>query len=311
MADITQTPASGECNPPRPTWAYRANSILLIAASLFTGGILLGGFAHWDPCAWIGSFILLGPCCALATWQYRATFRANSAAAGRLFILSAPIAALFSASVVSTVVESKGTLAPFELILLSFIPGWFTVTTLYTLRWSRRLRSWSTSDESATSRRAKWSDHFVHRAPRVSLRELFAFVAALSLVAAGITLRVQSIPPATAMHVTAEQARLNLPEAARDVCVERGSRGTIRYEFAIDEAGFWAWQRWLIAEDSEASHIKVQPIDTTFSIYTCTEDYPGHQITGGWYYSWRDGDRGIHYAYDKDKQRAYYHAHKH
>jgi hypothetical protein len=138
-------------------------------------------------------------------------------------------------------------------------------------------------------------------------------IAALSLVLAGVTSGFREIPPRIALHVSPRDARLSLPTGATDVCVWRGFRGTIMYNFAIDEAGFWEWTRSIHGSlESRAAGVAIQPIAFSVAIRTYSEatgDIDAQTIRRGWFYDWQVEDRGLYYAYDADAGRAYYYSH--
>ncbi len=147
---------------------------------------------------------------------------------------------------------------------------------------------------------------------RISLRQTLALVAALSAVLAGVTSGYRDIPPQLAMHVAPEEARLDLPAGATDVCIWRGSRGTIAYNFAVDEAGFWEWTETTGGSlESQASGVTIQPIIGSFDVWIVDPSVPTnqHTIKRGWYYDWHEEDRRLQYAYDADQGRAYFSFH--
>ena len=305
---------------PRPSWLHLVNSVLFIAACLFVGGLALSGFAHWDPCAWIGGLVFTGPAFALAYWQFAATFRRRPLAAKRLFIGCVLLAGLLALSLGTAIFEaiSEGIPPGIEFIVglwpIALLMTWFTVTAVQSLRWRKRLIHASLAD-SATP--PTWisersiASQVLRRIPSLSLRELFAVVAAVAVVCAGIVSGVHSVPPQRVMHASPKEARLTLPNGATDVCVARGSRGVITYEFVVDEPGFWEWANSRVGSlESQAEHIPIRPISEPFSIWSCKED-AHHSISRGWYYAWQKEDRAIQYGYDADDKRAYYHAHFH
>jgi hypothetical protein len=147
---------------------------------------------------------------------------------------------------------------------------------------------------------------------RVTLRELLAGMAALSVLLAGFAAGYREITPQTVMHGSPQEAWLDLPSGASDVNVYRGSRGTLMYNFAIDEAGFLEWSRAMrIPPGARDDGIKLEPIVGSFAIFTA-DQIDEVEIRRGWYFDWRSGhDSGLHYAYDADHGRAYYYFHTH
>ena len=106
-----------------------------------------------------------------------------------------------------------------------------------------------------------------------------SLIAALSAVFAGATFGYRDIPPQVAAHVTPQEAHLTLPAGATDVCIERGYRGTISYNFAIDEAGFWEWAKSNAESiESEASGVQIMRVNGSFEIYDSFAQTTGIQL---------------------------------
>ncbi len=99
------------------------------------------------------------------------------------------------------------------------------------------------------------------------------------------------------------------------MCVRRGFRGTITYEFSIDEPGFWAWVKdWPASIESQAAGLAVEPITVPTSVRGCScesEEPPYPEVTHGWRYSWSREDRNVAFIYDPDHGRVYFHANYH
>ena len=68
-------------------------------------------------------------------------------------------------------------------------------------------------------------------------------------------------PPQWAENVSRNESRLDLPADARDVSYCHGYRGTMAYEFTIDEPGFVAWVESGIGSlEAQAANIQLRPI---------------------------------------------------
>ena len=78
----------------------------------------------------------------------------------------------------------------------------------------------------------------------VSLREILAAIAAISLLTGLTASFIRSTPPRYAENVSVADAPFGLPADATDVSFCQGFRGTIPYEFTIDEMSFREWVRW-------------------------------------------------------------------
>ena len=94
------------------------------------------------------------------------------------------------------------------------------------------------------------------------------------------------------------------------MCIQRGYRGTISYNFAIDEAGFWEWTKSAGGSlESQASGVKILPVIGSFEIQDSFTQNGVHTITRGWFYDFHVEDRGHQYAYDADQGRVYFSSH--
>lgn len=143
-------------------------------------------------------------------------------------------------------------------------------------------------------------------------------IAAIAFVVCLVSGFVRSTPPRYAEHVTRDKAPFGLPANATDISFCQGVRGTIAYEFTIDEDDFKAWVASGIGSfESNAASVPVAPITTPYTIRrynALTRDLTGPEeitITQGLYYDWSKEDRGVHAAYDRTTGRAYYFAHFH
>lgn len=300
---------------PRPGWALIVTSIVFIGACLFFGGVALAGFVHWDPCVWFAAIIFGGPLIALAVCQYLATFRAVQSSARVLYfslLLGACGFLVAGIGVVEPVVN--GIMPTYDYLILPILMfvlfgAGFCWVGLVNLWWHRELIGAATlatrvdDGNAATSSRGRF---------RITLRECLALIAAVSVAFAGASFGARDISPQVATHVSPQAAGLDLPAGATDVCVWRGYRGTITYNFAIDEAGFWEWAKSIRGSlEAQTSGVTIQPVTEHCAIRDPSADDGTHRFSRGWVYSWHKEDRGLRYAYDADLGRAYYSSHSH
>jgi hypothetical protein len=151
-----------------------------------------------------------------------------------------------------------------------------------------------------------------------SLRELLLAVGAIAAMTTVTSQFIRTAPPRYAEHVDPSAAPFALPEGAADVSYYRGNRGTIAYEFTIDETGFRSWVDSGIGSiESEAANVALLEITSPIAIdryHALSAKLNGHKnisITNGLYYSWFKEDRGVYAAFDRATERAYYFAHFH
>lgn len=302
-----------DCTP-KPRWPLVVTSVLFIAGCLFLGGLMLSGFARWDPCVWIAAVIFGVPAFAFSYWQYTATFRASQSSANVLRILL-PLISLGGILISGlTLIEALSAGAVSTGVLNFILPHGiasicFAWVGFQNYRWHRSLISYSAGPgrDAASEARAP-------RTLRFGLAELLAVFAALSIVLAGATYGSRDIEPQTGAHVTPQEAHLTLPTGASDVCFRRAPRGVINYNFAIDEAGFWEWTKMPSCGgslESKASGVKIEPVSGSFEICDTFSPNYVHTITRGWKYDFQIEDRGHQFAYDADQGRAYYYFHAH
>ena len=291
---------------PKPTLLLVAMSVLVIGFSLFLVSVAIAAFTvTWDPCSLIGGAIILPLPVALAIQQYRATFRgvgpAALTAAILLFIVGG-FAAFAFATTFGEIAMGGGELPWLSLLLpmlavaiVGLFGGWLN------LRWRRNLPL------SATD--SGW---------RFSLREILAAVAAISLLTGLTASFIRSTPPRYAENVSVADAPFGLPASAADVSFCQGFRGTIAYEFTVDEISFREWVADGIGSiESNASNTELEPITTPVSItrynaYSSDLNGPDSvTVNKGLHYSWSFEDRGVYAVFDSTTNRAYYFAHFH
>ncbi len=291
---------------PKPTLLLIATSVLVIAFSLFLVSAAIAAFTvTWDPCSLIGGAIILPLPAALAVQQYRATFRgvgsAALTAAILLFIIGG-FAAFAFATTFGEIAMGGGELPWFSMLLPMFavavvglFGGWLN------LRWRSKLPKMGID--------AGW---------RFSLREILAAVTAIALLTGLTASFVRSTPPRYAENVPVAEAPFGLPADATDVSFCQGFRGTIAYEFTIDETSFREWVADGIGSiESNASNTELEQITTPVSItrynaYSSELNGPDSiTVNNGLYYSWSFEDRGVYAVFDSTTDRAYYFAHFH
>ncbi|MEZ6089903.1 MAG: hypothetical protein R3C05_18120 [Pirellulaceae bacterium] len=148
--------------------------------------------------------------------------------------------------------------------------------------------------------------------------ELLVAVTAIACVPALAVYFVRSTPPRYAENVPRDKAPFGLPAEASDVSFCQGFRGTIAYEFAIKEDAFIEWvESGIGSVESDAAKVAIQPITAPYSIpryssLMATLTGPDSiTIANGLYYAWSKEDRGVHAAFDRSTNRAYYFAHFH
>lgn len=286
-------------------------SVIVLAACVLLISAAIAMFTvTWDPCSIIGGVILLPLPGVLAIQQYRGTFRYNAKAAlissVLLFIVAGFALFAFAMTLAEMIVENVR-IPWVSLILLMLGTGVVAGASAWiNLSWSRRLRQSATAD--------------AHTADRVSfsMREFLVAVTAIACVTALVNYFVRSTPPRYAENVARDKAPFGLPAEAAEISFCQGSRGTIAYEFTIDEKGFVAWVESGIGSlESDAANVSLQPITAPYSIrrhYGLTTKLTGPDsitIANGLYYDWSKEDRGVYAAFDRTTNRAYYYAHFH
>lgn len=296
----------------RPSWSLVITSSLLIGSSLFFGGVMLSCLGHWDPCFWVTGLICSALSFFVSYWQYAATYQANKSAAVELqwlfLLMSVGVFLLAGAAVLESVFSGgmpTSDIVKHFVLPLVLVGGCFGWISFVNFRWKREL-----NDKRIQARVIESSSTIPTF--RLTVVQLLVLIGCISAVLAGVVFGVRDIPPQVAAHVSAQEARLSLPAGATDVCVRRGVRGTINYNFAIDEAGFWEWTKSVGGSlESESSGVRIMPVAGSFEIFdSFSQD--GHQIIRhGWFYDFQVEDRGIHYAYDADEERAYFFYHGH
>jgi hypothetical protein len=296
---------------PKRSIALILFSVIVLAACVLLVSAAIAMFTvTWDPCSLIGGGIVLPLPAALAMQQYRGTFRCNAKAAlissVLLFIVAGLALFAFAMTLGEMIVEDVR--IPWTSLLLPMLGTGVVsgASAWMNLSWSRRLNQSATSD--------------VHMAERVSFwrHELLVAVTAIALVTALVAYFVRSTPPRYAENAPRDIAPFGLPAEATEISFCQGFRGTIAYEFTIDEKGFVNWVESGIGSlESEAANVSIKPIAVPYSIQrykSLTANLTGPDsitIANGLYYDWSKEDRGVYAAFDRTTNRAYYFAHFH
>jgi hypothetical protein len=294
---------------PKPTIALQILSAIVIAGCVFLFSVGLSALTvTWDPCSGlICAFFYMPFSAVTGIQQYRGTFWRNPKAAFFAAICLFFLGGLLLLIVFTTIVETLlGDELHISLMLdflwpllaigaLSGVVGWAN------LRWSRRL---TVAGASNFQRRGQFT-----------LWDLLAGVTIIAVMTASVTFLVGQTKSQYAENVPREEAPIGLPMNTRDVSFCQGMRGTIAYEFTIDEAGFKDWINTEIAPRNPKATLN--SITNTFRITrynSLSSELNGPDsitITNGLSFQWTEGDRGIHAAFDRTTNRAYYFAHFH
>lgn len=302
-------------SPPKPGAVVVVCAILVISACLVLVSGCLSAFAHWDPCSVFSGILLLSLPAALGLFQYQAVFRRNAKAARRAAIFLFIVAGIALLSLVTTTGEifkaRENPLSYTPLLLtmlvigaINLLAGWLN------LRWSRRLRAATPPDQDETTGQGGFL--------RFSLRELLLVVTVVAVISGLTSYFVRGTLPRFAENVDRSKAPGGLPPDATSISYCQGYRGTIAYEFSIDEDGFRRWVNSGIGSfESEAANVPIRPISEPFRIpryYRLSPELVGPEfatITQGLYYSRSKEDRGVDAVFDSATNRAYYFAHFH
>ena len=296
---------------PKRSISHVVLSVVVLAACIFLVSASLSMFTvTWDPCSLFGGVIVLPLPAVLAIQQYRGTFRYDSRAALISSVLLSIVGGFafvaFAMTLGEMIVEEvriRWTSLILPMLATGVVAG---ASSWMNLSWSRRLKRFATEDERTADR--TW----------FSPRELVIAAAAIVCMTALVTYFVRSTPPRYAENVSRDRAPFGLPAEATEISFCQGFRGTIAYEFTIDEKGFEEWVESGIGSlESDAADVSLQPITVPYSIrryYALTANLTGPDsitIMNGLYYDWSKEDRGVYAAFDRTTNRAYYYAHFH
>ena len=249
-----EQPAETETRPAesalRPPLTLRVFSLLVILVSLGFMGMSVGMFFSWDVCMGAFGVLLLPICTAIGVQQYRGTFRSAAGAAMFVAVALLLLSFLFAFGTVTNFceavwqggfVEALGLFA-FLLLYTAFL----FVASLLNYGWATSLKGRPTQPSKS-----------------FTLKELFGFVTAAAMVFGLAAFVAQDARTQYAEHLSPDETSLSVPPGASDICYCHGFRGTIAYEFTIDEQGFldWVEERFDIPNPAESKHESFGPID--------------------------------------------------
>lgn len=297
---------------PRPSKLLTTVSVLVIAGNLFLlSAFIAANVVEPNPFAMMGGLFILPLCVLMAAQQYRGTFRRVPSAAKTTSVLLYIFGGFLLLGVVTSTGEAVLEGVSLRLMTSILIPMLIVASASIAIGrmnalWAQRVRAVVATGAEAAVRRG------------FSVRELLLAVGVVAAMT-GITLQfIRSAPPWYAENVDASAAPFGLPVGARNVSYCKGYRGTITYEFTIDESAFRKWVDSGIGSiESESAGIPLREITSPFVItryYAYSSELNGPNditVKTGLYYSWSKEDRGVYAAFDRTNSRAYYHAHFH
>jgi hypothetical protein len=298
---------------PRPSKLLATVSVLVISGNLLLiSAFIAASVVELNPFAMIGGLMSVVPLCIIiAVQQYRGTFcRVPFAARTTSVFLYVVGGFMLLALVVSAGMAIVNGIAlrrmASTLVSMSLIAVFSFVVGRMNASWCRKLRSTINSVVKSP----------VHGG--ISLPKFLLGVIILAAMTGITLLLIRYAPPRYAEHIESADAPFSLPAQARDVSYCRGSRGTIAYEFTVDEPIFREWFNSGIGSvESESAGIPLKEIVSPFTITRYNALSPelsgpdAISVTIGLYYSWSKEDRGVYAVFDRTTNRAYYYAHFH
>jgi hypothetical protein len=303
------TPMSMNPEPPpsapQPSKTFLAVSILVLAACLFLVSVGIACLTFlYDPCIFTAGVMIIPVPALLAFQQYFGTFRRRCGAASRAGSLALLVSAfpfLFALVLIYGGIALREMPPLGRTLGASAFAAFFFAAGIMNLRWSSQL-------QNAPQQPA--NERF-----RLSMREIFVAIGVVGAMLCTI-IYVRGPTKGYDEDVTAEEARLHLPEGARRVSYARGSRGLIAYEFDTDEASFKKWVEGGIGSpESRQANVPLLPIVGVFTMqrYCFLLDRPNEpdeiEIRDGLHYTWSEEDRGVHAAFDRETNRGYFFSH--
>jgi hypothetical protein len=256
--------------------------------------------------------LFFGPLCLfMAAQQYLGTFRRVPSGAAATSLLLYIVSGFLILAVVTSIGEAV--VEGISLRLMASITLPMLVAAAFCIVSGRMNALWSFKVSAAISAGA------ISRRDRgFTLRELFLAIAIIASMTAITSQFIRSAAPRYAEQVDGSAAPFWLPAGATDISYARGHRGTIAYEFSIDESGFREWVDSGIGSiESQSAGIPVREIFSPITMRRYYAYWPERNgpdritIKSGLHYSWSKEDRGVHAAYDRTTGRAYYYAHFH
>ncbi|HEY2837907.1 MAG TPA: hypothetical protein VGJ26_02075 [Pirellulales bacterium] len=297
--------------PPKPGWLLIVSAVLVIAQSVFWTALAATGFNSLKLFEIVACMVILWPLAILVAWsQYAAIVRHSLSAANRIYALLFFLCSMWGLFLVVTLGEgiSKGINLRFSWWLFAIVGAvvfQLLIAARESLRWKRTL---------ATAESAG----YVSQKRTYTLREMFAATGYIAAVLGVSTAMMRDPPAKFGEHVKRNEAPEDVPAGATDLSFGRGHRGTIAYEFLIDEQGFVDWvNAGLGSIEAQSSGAKLREINGSASIRRYPVFIPNHPgetsatVLHGLEYLWSKEDRGVHAIFDRDTNRAYYEAHYH
>jgi hypothetical protein len=262
-------------------------SALVISGNLLLlSAFIAGNVVEPNPFALMSGLFILPLCISMAAQQYRGTFRGVPSAATTASVLLYVFAGFLLFGVITSTGEavlqgsSLHLMAPFLIPMLVAAALCVAFGRMNAL-WSRKLREGLASGVISPVQRG------------FSLRELLLAVGVVAALT-GITSQfIESAPPWYAKNIDPSAAPFRLPSGATDVSYCKGYRGTITYEFTIDEQAFRDWVRSGIGSiESESAGVPLREITSPFTItryhaYSSELNGPDDiTVANGLFYSW-------------------------
>lgn len=307
-----------DCNltmnaPQMSRWMW-ANSLLVCAAFLFLAGVFAAGFVHWDVRFVVMAILGTGPCMALAILQYLAAIHRRQseakilafALAGLGLIIFFGAAANLCESLSSVGLAATAARMGSDLLIVNGLAVWFAITGWLNYQWNKRLteharHAAAIAGSQAMDPQPGAPDARGHKGVRFTLAHLLIWMTGLSTFFAGVRAGLNATPPQQQHHLTAAQANLDLPSAASDVCIFRGPRGSLFFDFAIDEEAFKQWAHDKCNSEGFTLTEITQGALAEFYLPT-SKSSETVRITRGWML---DLGHYVKYHYDADTGRAY------
>jgi MFS family permease len=291
---------------PLPSVVLAVFSVAVIVACLFVASVALAMlFVTWDLCILASGVILLPVPVFLGLHQYWGTFRRSRRGAtitGCFLVVIGSLMAVLAALVLGEMLIERVKIPWLGLILpLACASGLALFAGGINFNWSRQLQDRTLATENSPT------------SGRFSLRELLLAISAIAFVVFVVNSLARTNRFQFAEQVSRDEVPFSLPDGAHDISYCHGVRGTIAYEFSIDEPGFVNWVASGIGTlESEANNVPLRPIVAPYTIRRCyalSHELKGPDsvtIASGLYYHWSQEDRGVYAAYDRTTGRAYY-----
>lgn len=288
----------------QPSWPLVIFSWLVLAGCIFWGSLAVatGVKQSWDPCAIFGGIIFFTGSLVLGGAQYLGTFRRDVRAAGFccaiLFAVGGLLLFGIAVATAEYLVKGGGNLPLGVAATFASVGSLFVTAGWLNYRWQAQL--------PLPSRDSRW-------AWRLSLREILGFTTAAG-VCLGIAMYfINTSPEHFAEHLEITNPPFGIPAGAKDISYCQGGRGTIAYEFTIDEARFrtWAEAEFAYREDTYHEENGRMRVTTYRTLLPGSRDVEQTEIPHALIYSWAESDAGTYAVFDRDTNRAYYFSHSH